>query len=192
MSRKSIEPRSRQHRDDALDLVRCGGQQPVVAGLALGGGLQDELRHMRFDCGRDVVRGNPGHHLVEGRAHDLDQLRTVARHDAISCSVAGKIAAVLLTSHTQDRECHQTKVTLERVEVHKTAAERSAAPGFYMWFIYRRAIASDSPAGRVCLDGDRKNKYREDDDVDRVHAAAAARRLLRSRPWRAHTCGARP
>ena len=56
------------------ELAGGHGDQPIVAGLALGGSLQDALGQVRLDRRRRLLQRNLRHHFVERRAHDLDQL----------------------------------------------------------------------------------------------------------------------
>src|SRR5262245_50235017 len=85
---------SGQQGENRLDLVRRRGQQYVIAGLAFGGGLQDDFGHVRFDPRGHLLHRNFGHYLVEDRAHDLDQFWTVARHDPLSRFVATGIESL--------------------------------------------------------------------------------------------------
>src|SRR5262245_28994496 len=75
---------SAQHGNNRLDPARPRGQQSVVAGLTLPGGLQHEFGDVRSDAGRYLLHGNFGHHFIEDRPHGLDEFGTIARHDALS------------------------------------------------------------------------------------------------------------
>src|SRR5262249_37449001 len=92
-----------------------------MGGVALGGGLQDQLGHMRFRTGRCcLVERDPGHHLFEDETHDLDEFGAEHWHDHLSALPSDScgsptIAVLTLTRHTQVREPSYGRVTLQLV-----------------------------------------------------------------------------
>src|SRR5215813_8349010 len=102
---------SGQQGENRLDLVRRRGQQYVIAGLAFGGGLQDDFGHVRFDPRGHLLHRNFGHYLVEDRPHDLDQFWTVARHEPLSRFVTTGISITDSTALTPAKAASQIGVT---------------------------------------------------------------------------------
>src|SRR5262249_30760328 len=66
-------------------------QESIMAGLAFGCGLQDELRHARLQSRGCLVNRNLGHRFFEHRAHGLDEFDAVCRHDKPSDVTAASL-----------------------------------------------------------------------------------------------------